>query len=218
MIEITSSLMMDATGCSSASAAVYAKHIDEACRLWAINTKLRVAAFLAQMAHESALFGATEENLNYRVETIKRMAANSPPGSRWRALGERAATLARNPEGLANAAYGGRMGNRPEASGDGWRYRGRGLKQLTGRTNYEVIGDAVKKRIPDAPSFVENPDIVALPRWAALSAGAFWDENHLNALADASLFRKLTVRINGGENGLVQRQAMYRSALKALGV
>lgn len=217
MIPINHRLLVDATGCSPVRAATYAPHIAEAARLWEIGTRLRLAAFLAQMAYESELFSAAEENLNYRADRIRQLAAQSKQGSRWHSLGPRADALARNPQALANAAYGGRMGNGDEASGDGWRYRGRGLKQLTGRTNYEVIGDAVRAAVPDAPRFVDHPDVVSEPRWAALSAGAFWHENELNVLADAQEFRKLTIRINGGVFGLAERRALYQRALKALG-
>lgn len=215
---VTANNLQAATGCSPALAATYAEHIAEACRLFQIDTPRRVAAFVAQIAHESAGFTATEERLSYSAERLQQLGRANGPGSRWAAAAAQADRLARNPQRLANFVYANRMGNGDEASGDGWKYRGRGLKQLTGKANYEAIGDTVREKVPAAPSFVAYPDTVKDPRWAALSAGAFWHDNELNELADLEKFREITKRVNGGLIGYDDRVAVYRRARRAFGV
>lgn len=173
----------------------------------------RAAMFLGQVHVESAGFTAVSENLSYREQRIREMAAASPSGSRWRSLGPRAAQLARNPKALAEAAYGGRMGNGPEGSGDGWAFRGRGLKQLTGRDNYRKFSRAWQ----GDESILTNPDRVADPDGAVASAVWFWLANGLNAEADRGTVRSVTSIVNGGTNGLAERERWteaYRRAWK----
>jgi putative chitinase len=116
----------------------------------------------------------------------------------------------RNPEKIANKVYADRMGNGDEASGDGFKYRGRGLIQLTGKDNYKACGDALNVDL------VENPDLVSSPQYAALSAGWFWDKNKLNQFADANDMTTLTKRINGGTHGLDDRVARTQHAIDVL--
>jgi putative chitinase len=170
-----------------------------------INTPDRIAGFLSQLAHESAGFTATSENLNYSAEALCRVWP-----SRFNA--GNCQEYARNPEKIANKAYSSRMGNGDELSGDGWKYRGRGLIQLTGKENYTRFAAAT------GVDAVENPELVAEPTLAALSAGWFWSTNGLNALADAKDIVGMTKRINGGTHGLDDRQAKYASVVASMPV
>ncbi|MBN7138984.1 DNA primase [Lysobacter enzymogenes] len=214
---ITADQLAAAVGCTRALAATWAPYLAHAYRLADISTLARLAPFLAQTGHESAGFSTTTENLSYSAERIADLATKARPGTRWRSLGPRAAELARQPAKLANAAYGGRMGNRDEASGDGWRYRGRGLIQNTGRANYEAVRDGLRALgIADCPDFVALPDALSEPRWAALAAAMYWREHDLNALADAGDFDAITRRINGGAAGAADRRERYERAKKAL--
>jgi putative chitinase len=116
----------------------------------------------------------------------------------------------RNPQKIANKVYANRMGNGDEESGEGFAYRGRGLIQLTGKSNYEACGEAI------GVDLVSNPDLVATPEYAALSAGWFWDKNHLNKFADANDMEGLTKKINGGTHGIEDRVARTQLALDVL--
>lgn len=174
-------------------------------QVWGINTVRRQACFLAQIAHESASFSRLEEGLNYRAE---RLMAVWP--TRFRSVAA-AAPYANNPRALANHVYGGRMGNGDVASDDGWRYRGRGLKQLTGRDNYSAFQRASGRPV------LQHPDALLERDAAADSAAWFWYASTCNALADALDVMALTRRINGGMQGLVERQALTQRALQAMG-
>ena len=168
-----------------------------------INTPERIAGFLSQLAHESAGFTATSENLYYRAEALSRVwPSRFPPGV--------AESYAMNPEKIANKAYCDRMGNGDEASGDGWKYRGKGLIQLTGKDNYQRFSDAT------GVDAVGNPELLAEPEMAALSAGWFWSTNGLNALADSKDVLAMTKRINGGTHGLDDRQAKYAKVTESM--
>jgi putative chitinase len=193
-------------GVSAANAQAFAAPLSDACSRFSINTPQRVAAFLSQCAHESAMLSVLTENLNYT--TPARIRAMWP--TRVRSDAE-ASKLCRNPEGLANVVYANRLGNGNLASGDGWRYRGRGLFQLTGRGNYTDAAQALGR------PYVGSPDLVALPADAALTAAWFWHTNKLNLLADAGNVRGITWAINGpGLVGLDHRQALYTAAVGAL--
>ena len=172
-----------------------------------ISTPARVSAFLAQIAHESAELTRLEENLNYRAETLQRVWP-----SRFPTLVE-AELYARNPEKIANFVYGGQLGNGPAESGDGWRYRGRGLLQVTGRANYRACSIAIAG---DADTLLLNPELLAAPEYAAESAGWFWNLRGLNVYADRGDFEGITRRINGGLNGLVDRVAYWHRATSML--
>ncbi|WP_396654127.1 glycoside hydrolase family 19 protein [Metapseudomonas otitidis] len=176
---------------------------------FSLTTPTRQSAFLAQAAHESAGFTRLTENLNYSATGL----AATWPG-RFRGADEQPNALARalhrRPEAIANVVYANRMGNGSEASGDGWRYRGRGLLQITGRAQYQRCGAALGLPL------VEQPDLLAQPEPAVLSAAWFWQVNGLNELADAGDFEAITRRINGGLNGLAERRALWAKFREAL--
>ena len=196
-----------ATGCGRGTALTWSPHVSNACPKYGITTPARLAAFLAETGHESGGFGRTVENLNYSAEALLAVWPS-------RFTREQAASMARNPERIAEHVYGGRMGNGPEGSGDGWKYRGRGLVQITGKANYEAV---LEQLAPfDVPDLLALPDVLAEPKWAALSAAAWWDSRHLNALADAGDIDAITRRINGGMNGAADRRARYERAKRAL--
>jgi len=156
-----------------------------ACALYSIDTPARVAAFIGQCAHESAGFTRLEEGLRYT--TTKRIMQMF---SRVRTP-EQAAALINNPEALANTVYASRLGNGPPASGDGWRYRGRGIIQLTGRAAYARAEQDI------GMPYLAHPDTVSLPSDACLTAAWYWFSNGLNTKADAGDHRAITRTING---------------------
>ena len=171
-----------------------------------INTPKRQACFLGQVMHESGSFKFTKENLNY---SAKALMATWP--SRFPNL-ETATQFERQPEKIANKVYSGRMGNTED--GDGAKYIGRGLIQCTGKENYTHCGEAL------GIDLVANPQLLEEPRYAALSAGWFWNKKGLNALADegtSNSFEIMTKRINGGLLGLDDRKSKMIEVLKALG-
>lgn len=187
--------------------------LDRATERFEINTPTRMAAFLAQIAHESSETTALSENLNYNA---KRLMTVWP--KRFPTLAE-AQRYERNPQRLANRVYAGRGGNGNEASGDGWRYRGRGLFQLTFKDNYRLAADALNLPL------VENPDLVTTPEVAALTAAHYWHRLGLNVLADHQPgddderdFEQISIRINGGRVGLPERKRYWRTAQEVLGV
>ncbi len=182
----------------------WAEPLEEVFRRYEINTPLRQAAFIGQCAHESANFKTLEENLNYSAEGLMRVWP-----SRFPTL-EAAQPYHRNPEKIANRVYGGRMGNGPEETGDGWLYHGRGLIQLTGKDNYKMAGDGLDM------DFVHSPDYVLVPKYAALTAGWFWNKRGLNKEADAKDYTAMTKKINGGVIGLDDRIKHINHALEAL--
>lgn len=168
-----------------------------------ITTPARMAAFIAQVGHESAQLTAVAENLNYSAQALMKTWP-----SRFSA--ETAAACARQPEKIANIAYASRMGNGAPGSGDGWKYRGRGLIQVTGKANYQKCGAAL------GLDLITNPELLEQPANAAMSAAWFWSANNLNALADAGSFTQITQKVNGGQNGADDRLAIYQRALKVL--
>jgi len=169
-----------------------------------ISHPLRQAAFIGQAAHESGNFKMLVENLNYRAETLMKVWPKRFPTLEF------AKQYERDPKKIANSVYANRMGNRDEASGDGFRFRGRGLFQTTGHAGYFHAGKALGE------DFVMNPDLVATPRYAALTAGFFWQTHKLNQYADARDFVTMTKKINGGTIGLADRQKHIAHALEVL--
>jgi len=170
-----------------------------------INTPPRVAAFMAQCAHESGGFRALKENLNYKAASLRRVFPKYFPND------DIANQYAGKQEMIANRVYGGRMGNGPEESGDGYRYCGRGLIQLTGRSNYQAFADSIETHIDDLPEYL------ATFEGAAQSACWFWESNNLNQFADKGDILTMTKRINGGTIGLSDREAHYTHALHVMG-
>jgi putative chitinase len=174
-----------------------------------INTPQRIAAFLAQCGHESAGWTVFEENLNYSAEGLNKIFKKYFPTV------ESAQPYARKPELIANRVYSSRMGNGDEASGDGWKYRGRGPIQLTGKSNYTQYA---KEMFEDWESLVNQPDWVTEDKdFALMSAIWFWNKNGLNALADKEDLLTMTKRINGGTIGLDDRIKHYKEAIALLG-
>lgn len=173
-----------------------------------INTPLRVAAFLAQCGHESAGFSILRENLNYSAEGLHKTFRKYFPTL------ESAQPYARNPEKIANRVYANRMGNGNEASGDGWRYRGRGPIQLTGKNNYTAFANDY---FEDPQTVLDDPDLLVdhIPT-SLLAAVWFWQKNNLNKEADAGDIKTMTRKINGGFIGLEDRIKHYEHALHVL--
>lgn len=167
-----------------------------------ISTTKRQAHFLGQCMHESGNFKTLQENLNYSAEALMRVWPSRFPTK------EVADQYARNPEKIANKVYGGRMGNTED--GEGWKYRGRGLIQLTGKENYRNCGDGI------LADLLGSPDMLLEPKWAAMSAGWFWNKKGLNDLADAGDIETITKRINGGLIGLDDRKAKVAKAQQVL--
>lgn len=196
-----------AVGCVRAIAQAIAQPLQEACKLYSINTGPRLAAFLAQTGHESASFTRTRENLNYSAEALQR----TWPSRFTKALAEQ---VARKPQRIAEIVYTGRLGNR--SASEAWAYIGRGYVQITGRSNYEAITETLRERLPAAPDFAMSPELLESPKWAALSAAAYWDDHDLNELADRGQFDRITTRINGGQIGKADRRARYARAMRAL--
>lgn len=187
--------------CSPEMANKWCDQLNATMSRFEINTPYRIAGFLSQVSHESGGFKFVAENLNYSAESLMRVWPSRFPTM------EVAQAYGRNPEKIANKAYSSRMGNGDEMSGDGWKYRGRGLIQLTGKDNYLAFSMACDNEALTKPELVEEPAL------AAESAGWFWDRNKLNALADAQDVVGMTKRINGGTNGLDHRQQLYAGAM-----
>ena len=170
-----------------------------------INTPQRVAAFIAQCAHESGGFKFLTENLNYRAVTLRKLFSKYFPTD---ALAQE---YEKKPEKIANRIYGGRMGNGPEETGDGFRYCGRGLIQLTGKANYQSFADSIETPVEEVSEYLQTFE------GAVQSACWFWESNNLNALADAGDIRMMTKKINGGFIGLEDREKHYHHALHVFG-
>jgi putative chitinase len=164
----------------------------------------RMAAFLAQIAHESGGFNFTKEGLNYSAQALMKTWPKRFPTL---AIAQQ---YARKPEKIANKVYANRMGNGTEASGDGYKFCGRGLIQLTGKDNYTRFAKSIGKTLDQTVAFLETAE------GAVASAGWYWDVNKLNVYADKGDFVGLTRRINGGIIGLADRKHHYDIALKAL--
>jgi putative chitinase len=169
-----------------------------------ILTPNQQAAFIGQCGHECGNFKILEENLNYRAATLMKLWPKRFPTQ------EIANAYAGNPAKIANMVYANRMGNRDEASGDGYRFRGRGCIQLTGHTNYFHAGKAM------GMDFVAAPALVATPKYAAMTAGWFWSTHDCNRLAEAADWTGLTKKINGGTIGLNDRIHHTQLALSTL--
>lgn len=191
---------------------MYAEPLQLAMIRYNINNPSRIRAFLAQVGAESGQLSAVVENLNYSAKALR-----SVFGKYFKTDAE-AEKYARKPEAIANVVYANRMGNGDTASGEGWKYRGRGLIQLTGKDNYAKATNGMYA-LPMGVDFVDEPNLLANPDYAAQSAAWYWETNGLNALADqletsdeTEVFKAITKRINGGYNGLEERRAIYERA------
>jgi len=178
--------------------------LNETFNRFGINSKNQQAAFIGQCGHECGNFKVLEENLNYRAATLMKLWPKRFPTL------EVANQYGGNPKKIANMVYSSRMGNRDESSGDGYRFRGRGCIQLTGHANYFHAGKAL------GYDFVMEPDLVATPKFAALTAGWFWSTHGCNELADRGDWTALTKKINGGTIGLADRIKHTNLALQVL--
>lgn len=169
-----------------------------------INTVPRVSAFLAQCAHESGGFRAIKENLNYKAASLTKVWPKYFPNI------DVANAYAQQPEKIANRAYANRMGNGPEESGDGWKFCGRGLIQLTGKDNYSRYAQSTEQTLDEASEHLTTFE------GCVQSAAWFWEANNLNQLADSGDILTMTKRINGGTLGLEDRQNHYAHAIHVL--
>lgn len=192
-----------AANIDGALAMKWADPLTRAMEMFAILTPRRQAHFIAQIGHESGSFARLTENLNYSAEGLLKT---------WPSRFDKvtASAAARNPERIANIVYGGRMGN--INAGDGWKYRGRGLIQLTGRENYRQAANALGFEL------LVHPELLERPGEAATVAAWYWADRGLNTLADGDKLEAITRKINGGVNGLVDRQERYLLASRVLGV
>lgn len=194
-----------------ATADKWADSLQATCDRFEINTPERIAGFVAQCAHESGMFKSVSEGLNYKVEALKALfgrhrISEEDCNKYGRIDGKQQADQA----GIANAIYGGEFGKKNLGNteyGDGYAYRGRGLIQLTGKANYKKAGDSL------GVDLVANPDLVATPEYAALTAGWFWSANNLNALADAKDLLGMTKKVNGGTIGIEHRTELYNKLI-----
>lgn len=182
----------------------YVNAFNKACEPYAINTVLRKSHFLAQISHESGGFVFVEEGLNYSAEGLRKIFPKYFPDDAT------AQSYARQPEKIANKVYANRMGNGNEASGDGWKYHGRGLIQLTGKENYTRFANAMKMSLDDAVAYCSTPE------GAAMSAVWFWNSRSINAKADADDIVAVTKKVNGGTIGLDDRKVRYAKTLQVV--
>ena len=203
--------LLEALGVRHALAVQWLPHISQAAHRYQIDTSpRRIAAWLATIAHESARLTSVVENLNYSAEGL----AQTWPSRYADMTGQPnalAQSIARKPATIASLTYANRMGNGPSETGDGWIYRGRGLIQITGRDNYDRIGDAL------GLDLILNPERLEEPYYAALSAAEWWLRNGCNQLADTGDLEAVTRRVNGGLTGLADRRQLYAAAQAYLG-
>jgi putative chitinase len=190
----------------NADAAAWADAAMEILPKYEINTPNRIAGFFAQCGHESMNFTALSENLNYRAETLEKLFSKY-----FSKAGRNAADYAKQPEKIANVIYANRMGNGDTASGDGFKFRGRGVIQLTGRDNYSAFALSIKMTLPDVIDYVQTK------KGALESACWYWNSRKINLACDENDIVKMTKLVNGGTIGLEDRRKHYEQALAVLG-
>lgn len=190
---------------SSADIAKYASSINDTCSWFEIDSDLRLAGFLSELAIECQYLARMEENLNYKAASLLAVFPSH-------FTTDEVDAYAHQPEKIADRVYANRNGNGDEASGDGYKYRGRGAFQVTFLDNYIAFGTAVNQ------DFVSNPDLVATPDWCIASAGWFWKMRNINPHADAQDVPAMRRCVNGGTNGLAEVQAVYADCCVALGL
>ncbi|MCK9369295.1 glycoside hydrolase family 19 protein [Candidatus Dojkabacteria bacterium] len=172
---------------------------------FSIDTSERIAAFLAQCSHESTEFTRLTENLNYKWESLRKVFP------KYFLTDDIAKKYAHNQEAIASRVYGNRMGNGSEGSNDGWKYKGRGVIQITGKNNYQELADYLEMDLDDVSSYLETFD------GAIISACWYWEKNNLNRFSDRGDMRGLTKAINGGYIGLDDRIEKYERILGIIG-
>ena len=219
---LTAERLVAATGCNVRGADILAPMLERAMAVFDMDSPLRQAHFLAQTAYESALYTQVSENLNYSAQRLAavfpRYVFLPPADPRGRAD---ASLLAGHPDQIANVVYANRLGNGPRESGDGWKYRGRGYIQLTGKDNYA----ALNRDVPQIPA-VTLPDAITSAEYAALSAAWFWATQGCNAAADSNNVAIVSSKVNGGDpknpsttiNGFPARIAATKRAMTAFGL
>lgn len=184
---------------------VLARQFPELAKKYDLTTKQRINYLFAQIGHESNGYTVFEENLRYSAKRLMEVWPKRFPNLSI------ANQYANNPMKLANKVYANRMGNGDEASGDGWKYRGRGPIQITGKSNYQAISKIIGQ------DFVNNPDLILDPNYLFESACAFWKMNNLNLICDSGNFILLTQKINGGTVGLEDRRNWLKRVENILG-
>jgi putative chitinase len=182
---------------------------NETFQRFGILTPAQQASWIGQCGHECGNFRIMEENLNYKAPTLLKLFPKTPK-RQWGFTPEEAVAYEKQPQKIANRIYSNRMGNRDEASGDGFRFRGSGFLQLTGMSNFFHAGQAL------GVDFVMQPELVRTPMYAAQTAGWFWQTHKLNQYADSGDFLTMTKRINGGTIGLEDRIKHINHALHVL--
>lgn len=211
MIPLSVGQVAKATGARPAEAEKFLPFLQGTCKAYAITSPQRIAGFLSQIGHESAGLTRLTENLNYSAQALLQLFGRHRISEADARRHGRTPYQQANEEAIANSLYGGpwgleNLGN--TQPGDGWRFRGRGLKQLTGRANYGRCGQALGE------DFINHPERLLMPVNAALSAGWFWSAHGLNELADRGDVPSMTRRINGGTHGLTERQALYAKGME----
>jgi putative chitinase len=211
MIPLTPESVQRAAGASMANATLFLPFIQATCKTYSITSPRRIAGFLSQIGHESAGLSQLQESLNYSVDGLLRTFSRHRISQHDAMQYGRRNGHAADQKAIANIVYGGAFGREKLGNtqpGDGWLYRGRGAKQLTGRDNYKRCGHAL------GIDLLANPDLLLQPADAMLSAGWFWSTMKLNELADLGDVQGMTRKVNGGVNGLAQREALWQEGLR----
>jgi putative chitinase len=214
-MQLNASIIAAGTGSTVLRASAWVQPLQTTCDRFQIDTPLRVAAFVAQVGHESMGLSRTAESFDYSIAALPMMFRRITPAlaeTLGRQPGERMVPLDRQAR-IANIAYAGQLGNGDSASGDGWAFRGSGLIQLTGRSNFESCGTDLSLDLAGDPDRVRTD-----PTLGALVAGWFWSSKGLNVLADAGNFLGCTKRINAAMLGSSHRNALYAAAKAAMGI
>lgn len=187
----------------------FVDHINNATSEYGIISNIEVASFLAQVGHETALLSTFEENLNYSANGLAKTWPNryAKPDGTPNVL---ALSLHRKPQAIANNVYANRYGNGNEASGDGWKFHGRGGIQLTFKNSYKKCGDDL------GIDLINHPSLLVQPHWSMMSAGWYWKENRLNRFDDDLSVTAETRIINGGTIGLQNRQRLFNQLVEVL--
>lgn len=216
-MELTAPLLQKSMGCPMAVAEKWAQPLNTVAKAYGITSPERLAVWLAHLGHESGDLQRMVENLNYDAKGLARTWPNRyavDPSAKVKAPNVLAVKLSRNPEGIANATYGGRFGNKNP--GDGWKYKGRGPGQITFFDNYEALTKRLTVKLGTSPDFTLHPELLESAQWGAWAAGDYWDSRKLGPVADRGDFDATTQAWNGGQNGAPDRRARHKRALMIL--